>query len=335
MITKEQLQSKIDLKTKPLGALGQLEELALQIGFAQQTLTPQLLNPHLVVFASDHGIAREGVSAYPQEVTYQMVMNFLQGGAAINVFCKQHAIQLLIADAGVNFDFAPYAQLRDTKVAKSTQSFLTAQAMTAEQLTQSLALGRAIVQQIAQTGCNVIGFGEMGIGNTSAASMLMSELCGIPLATCVGKGTGLTTDQVEKKVSILKQAQQFHGPIDNPLQVLQTYGGFEMAQMCGAMLEAYEQNMLVLIDGFIASSVYLVAHTLQPAIASHAIFCHLSDETGHRLLLEHLQAKPLIQLQLRVGEGTGCAIAYPLLQSAVAFMNEMASFESAGVSNKD
>jgi len=331
---KDQLLHKIDFKTKPIGALGTLEKLALQIGQIQNTLTPKLTNPTIVVFAGDHGIAKEGVSAYPQEVTFQMVMNFLQGGAAINVFSKQNNIDLKIVDAGVNFDFEPNENLINAKIAHGTKSFLTEKAMTEVQLQQCFDTGSEIVNSIYEDNCNVIGFGEMGIGNTSSATMLMSYLCNLPIEKCVGRGTGLNDIQLENKIGILKQAQIFHGEIENPKNVLQTFGGFEVAQMCGAMLAAFKNNMLILVDGFIASNAFLVAYKLNPAILNNAIFCHLSDEFGHHKLLNYLNAEPLLKLNMRLGEGTGCAVAYPIMESAVSFLNNMASFESAGVTNK-
>jgi len=331
---KDQLLHKIDFKTKPIGALGTLEKLALQIGQIQNTLTPKLTNPTIVVFAGDHGIAKEGVSAYPQEVTFQMVMNFLQGGAAINVFSKQNNIDLKIVDAGVNFDFEPNENLINAKIAHGTKSFLTEKAMTEVQLQQCFDTGSEIVNSIYEDNCNVIGFGEMGIGNTSSATMLMSYLCNLPIEKCVGRGTGLNDIQLENKIAILKQAQIFHGEIENPKNVLQTFGGFEVAQMCGAMLAAFKNNMLILVDGFIASNAFLVAYKLNPAILNNAIFCHLSDEFGHHKLLNYLNAEPLLKLNMRLGEGTGCAVAYPIMESAVSFLNNMASFESAGVTNK-
>jgi len=331
---KDQLLHKIDFKTKPIGALGTLEKLALQIGQIQNTLTPKLTNPTIVVFAGDHGIAKEGVSAYPQEVTFQMVMNFLQGGAAINVFSKQNNIDLKIVDAGVNFDFEPNENLINAKIAHGTKSFLTEKAMTEVQLQQCFDTGSEIVNSIYEDNCNVIGFGEMGIGNTSSATMLMSYLCNLPIEKCVGRGTGLNDIQLENKIAILKQAQIFHGEIENPKNVLQTFGGFEVAQMCGAMLAAFKNNMLILVDGFIASNAFLVAYKLNPAILNNAIFCHLSDEFGHHKLLNYLSAEPLLKLNMRLGEGTGCAVAYPIMESAVSFLNNMASFESAGVTNK-
>ncbi len=332
---KEELQHKIDLKTKPLGALGILENLAFQISSVQNSLTPQLLNPTIVVFAADHGIAKEGVSAYPQEVTFQMLMNFLQGGAAINVFSIQNKIALKVVDAGVNFDFEPNENLINAKISKGTKSFLQEKAMTETQLQQCFEKGNEIVTNVYKSNCNIIGFGEMGIGNTSSATMLMSYLCNLPIENCVGRGTGLNDTQLENKISILKKAQAFHGKIDNPNAVLQTFGGFEIAQMCGAMLTAFEKNMLILVDGFIATSAFLVAYKINPSIIANAIFCHLSDEFGHKNLLNNLVAEPLLKLNMRLGEGTGCAVAYPIIQSAVNFLNQMASFESAGVTNKD
>lgn len=331
---EQALQHKIDTKTKPLGALGQLEQLAHQIGAIQQTLSPQLTAPTVVVFAGDHGIAKHGVSAYPQEVTFQMVANFLAGGAAINVFAQQHQINLKVVDAGVNFDFDNAPNLIHAKIAPSTQSFLHQKAMTKAQVQACLEKGAEIVTGIHKTGCNIIGFGEMGIGNTSAASLLMSTLCEFSLEDCVGRGTGVNDEQLQNKLNILNEAQQFHGKLDSTLEVLQTFGGFEIAQMAGAMLEAYRKNMIILVDGFIATSAFLVAYKMDTKILKNAIFCHQSDESGHKKLLGYLNAQPILKLNLRLGEGTGCALAFPIIQSAVAFLNQMASFESAGVSNK-
>lgn len=334
MTLVKELQQKIDLKTKPTGALGTLEKLALLIGQVQGTLTPTLTKPNIVVFAGDHGITKEGVSAYPQEVTYQMVMNFLNGGAAINVFSNQNNINLKIVDAGVNFDFEPSGKLINAKIAYGTKNFLKEKAMSKTQLVQCFDEAAKIVNEIFESKSNVIGFGEMGIGNTSSATMLMSYLCKLPIQKCIGRGTGLNDIQLENKISILKQAQAFHGKIEDPKEVLQTFGGFEIAQICGAMLAAFEKKMLILIDGFIASSAFLVAYQINPKIISNAIFCHLSDEYGHQNLLNYLNADPLLKLNMRLGEGTGCAVAYPIIASAVAFLNNMASFESAAVTNK-
>jgi nicotinate-nucleotide--dimethylbenzimidazole phosphoribosyltransferase len=331
---RDKIQHKIDQKTKPLGSLGKLEKIALQIGEIQNSLSPRLSKPTIVVFAADHGIAQEGVSAYPSEVTAQMVLNFLAGGAAINVFCKKNSLDLAIVDAGVNYDFRGLEKLLDAKIAFGTQSFLQNKAMTMKQLASCFENGRKVVLSIFEQGCNCIGFGEMGIGNTASASIIMSYLCGIPLYACVGKGTGLSDEQLKHKLKVLEQAQAFHGEIQDAKEVLATFGGFEIAQITGAILAASERNMIVLVDGFIASVAYLVAFTINPSIQKNAIFCHLSEEKAHKALLNYLKAEPILQLGMRLGEGTGCALAYPIIQNAVAFLNEMSSFESAGVSNK-
>jgi nicotinate-nucleotide--dimethylbenzimidazole phosphoribosyltransferase len=287
-----------------------------------------------LVFAADHGIARSGVSAYPAEVTPQMVLNFLSGGAAINVFCRQNNIDLQVIDAGVNEDFEQHPKLTNAKIAKGTKSFLNENAMTSAQLQECFARAEEIIENIFVDGCNIIGFGEMGIGNTSSASMLMSALCDMPIEDCVGRGTGLDDRQLTHKIDVLKQAQAFHPKPQDAHEALQFFGGFEIAQICGAMLTAYVKNMLILVDGFIATSAFLCAYHIQPEIMKNAIFCHQSDEQGHQKMLNYLHVKPILNLGMRLGEGTGCAVAFPIIRSAVAFINDMASFESAGVSNK-
>ena len=329
-----EIKNKIDFKTKPLGSLGRLEEMATQICSVQNTLSPQLTNPTMLVFAADHGIAKDGVSAFPAEVTPQMVLNFLNQGAAINVFCKQNDIALKVIDAGVNFDFEPHTNLINAKIAKGTKSFLNDNAITKEELELCFTHASKIVTEIAVNNCNVIAFGEMGIGNTSAASMLMSALCNIPIEDCVGRGTGLNDEQLTNKIDILKQAQQNHAKPTDTMEALQFFGGFEIAQICAAMLEAYKNNMIILIDGFIATSAFICAQNINASIKDNAIFCHQSDEQGHKKMLDFLGVKAILNLGMRLGEGTGCAIAYPIIKSAINFVNEMASFETANVSNK-
>tara|TARA_B100000941_G_scaffold123698_1_gene87413 strand:- start:274 stop:1278 length:1005 start_codon:yes stop_codon:yes gene_type:complete len=331
---KNKLQEEINLKTKPIGALGLLERLALQIGNIQQTISPSLTNPALIVFSGDHGIANEGVSAYPQEVTHQMVLNFINDGAAINVFSKQHDICVYIVDAGVNFNFKNHEKIVDNKVNHGTKSFLKSKAMQSYEYDQCIIKGKTIVKDIALQGTNIIGFGEMGIGNTSSSSIIMSYICDYPLNNCIGRGTGINDKQLKNKIKILEESKSFHGRLNDIEEILATFGGYEMVQMCGAMLEAYNQNMIILIDGFIASTVFLAAVKLNPDIIENAIFCHLSDEKAHALLLKYLDVNPILKLDLRLGEGTGCALAFPIIQSAVNFLNEMSSFNSAGVSNK-
>ena len=329
-----EIQHKIDFKTKPTGALGMLEKLALQIALIQQNLSPTLLNPHLVVFAADHGLAREGVSKYPPEVTYQMVLNFVAGGAAINVFSKQNGFNLQVVDAGVLGDFPPTLPIIHQKVAYGTKSSLHESAMSLSEVEKCVELGAKVVQDIFEQNCNVIGFGEMGIGNTSSASLLMSKICDIPLIECVGRGTGVDDEGLKHKISVLANVLNKHQENESTLQTLANLGGFEIAQMIGAMLQASENQMVILVDGFIATSAFLVAHALEPNILEYAIFCHQSDESGHKRMLEYLNVEAVLKLNLRLGEGTGCVLAYPLIQAAVNFLNEMASFESAGVSGE-
>ncbi len=328
------LQQKIDTKTKPPGSLGRLETLALQVGRIQNTLTPELRNPTILVFAGDHGITEEGVSPYPQEVTTQMVLNFLNGGAAINVFCNQHNLHLYVVDAGVKVDLPEHPELIVAKIGRGTKNFAQQPAMSAEECEQALNKGAELSRTLPDSECNVIGFGEMGIGNTSSAALLMQRYTGLPLEDCVGKGTGLDDSGLARKREILQKALNLHVGIQDQYAVLATYGGFEIAMMVGAMLESAVLGRILLIDGFIASSAFLAASRIVPEIKEYAVFTHQSDEQGHSEMLNYLQAEPLISLGMRLGEGTGAAVAFPLLQSAVAFLNEMASFESAGVSDR-
>jgi nicotinate-nucleotide--dimethylbenzimidazole phosphoribosyltransferase len=328
------LRARIDAKTKPLGALGRLEALALQIGLVQQTLTPALERPELMVFAGDHGAARAGISAYPQDVTWQMVENFLAGGAAINVFARQAGMALTVVDAGVAHDFGPRSGLIDAKIAPGTASYLDAVAMTAAQRDAALERGRSLAHEAAARGCRVLGLGEMGIGNTASAALITHCLTGAPLATVTGRGTGLDDAGLARKLGLLESALARGGRPADPLDVLAEYGGFEIAMLAGAMLGAAECGVLLLIDGFIVTAALLVAHALAPAILPYCVFAHRSQEPGHAVQLAHLGAEPLLALELRLGEGTGAALALPLLQAAVGFLNDMASFESAGVSGR-
>jgi len=330
------LQSRIDGKTKPPGSLGQLESLALQIGEIQQSLTARLDNPHLLVFAGDHGAACAGVSAFPQEVTWQMVENFLAGGAAINVFARHNGLQLQVIDAGVAHAFGPRDGLVDAKVAFGTHNYIEQAAMSSGERDAALARGAAIANNLGEQGCRVIGFGEMGIGNTAAAALLTHQLTGTPLADCVGRGTGLDDAGLARKQALLARAADRAGlPADaDALTVLAEFGGFEIAMMTGAMLAAAERRMLLLIDGFIVTSALLVAARIAPAIVDYCVFCHRSAEPGHLAQLRALRAEPLLDLGLRLGEGTGAALAWPLVRAAAAFLNEMASFASAGVSGQ-
>jgi len=328
------LQAKIDGKTKPLGALGELERLALRIGLIQGTLAPRLARPVIAVFAGDHGIAAEGVSPYPTEVTTQMVRNFLSGGAAINVFAQQNGVDLVIVDAGVAHVFEPHPKLVNAKVGMGTRNFLREPAMSADECELALARGADVAAAAAQAGTNVMGFGEMGIGNTSSAAVLTALATGAPLAACVGRGAGLDDAGLAHKLDVLRRAMDRHARAREPLAALAAFGGFEIAMMAGAMLRAAELGMVLLVDGFIATAALASAARLHPQMLEYCVFSHRSSEPGHRLLLEHLHAIPLLDLGLRLGEGTGAALAYPILEAAAGFLNDMASFESAGVSGK-
>lgn len=332
----QQLQHKIDHTTKPLGSLGQLEGLALQIGLIQQSLTPVIQDPHIVVFAGDHGIALTGlVNTYPQQVTAQMVHNYLGGGAAINVFCKLNQVALKVVDAGVNADFSgiDHPHFIQAGIGKGTANYLEQPAMTTAEMNQAIEKGKQIVADIALTGCNCIGFGEMGISNTSSAALLMHAVTRLPLIDCTGRGTGATDEQLRQKQATLQKAYVFHeAQLQSPLDILQMFGGFEIAMMTGAFIQAAESNMAIVVDGFIATTALLIALQLQPGIINNCIFAHTSGERGHAKLLQWLNVHPLLQLGLRLGEGTGAALAMPLVRAAVAFVNEMASFESANVS---
>jgi nicotinate-nucleotide--dimethylbenzimidazole phosphoribosyltransferase len=338
---QRQLQHKIDSKTKPIGALGMLEKIALQVGQIQNSLSPQIIQPHIIVFAADHGIAATGtVNPYPQAVTAQMVLNFLNGGAAINVFCKQNNIELTVVNCGVNDNFeniiaAP--NFIQAAINKSTKNYLLEPAMTQQEAQQAINNGQTIIEQISSGGCNTVGLGEMGIGNTSSAALLMSSILQLPIAACVGKGTGTNRTQLQLKTTTLEAVAHLHSIeklSQDPLSLLSKVGGFEIATMVGAYIKAAQLNMLIVVDGFIATAALLIAQQMYAATIGHCIFAHTSEEQGHEKMLNYLQAIPILHLGLRLGEGTGAALALPLIISAVNFLNEMASFETAGVTNK-
>ena len=327
------LRHKIDGKTKPLGALGLLESLALQLGLVQRSEAPALHQPQMVVFAADHGIAAEGVSAYPQAVTAQMVGNMLAGDAAVNVFARQHGFALQLVDAGVAAELPAHPGLQARKIALGTKNSCQEAAMPRHEAEAALTAG---MQTVAALPGNVVALGEMGIANTSAAALLLARLTGTRIDEAAGRGTGLDDVQLRHKQAVLARALARH-PATQPLDAvaeLATLGGFEIAMMAGAMLQAASERRIVLVDGFIAGASALVAQALVPAVRDYLVFCHHSAETGHGRLLAHLKARPLLDLDLRLGEGTGALLAWPLVQSAANFLNDMASFASAGVSEK-
>ncbi len=326
------LQRALDNKTKPVGSLGRIEALALRIGLILGSAQPQLREPQMLVCAADHGLAARGVSAYPSDVTWQMVENFLAGGAAVSVLARQHGIGLTVVDCGVNHDFAPRDGLLIRKIAHGTADALAGPAMSALQCGQAIQNGRDVVSGLPG---NALLLGEMGIGNTSAASMLLARLGGLVVADVTGAGTGLDADAVLRKIEVLRDVLALHADARTPMETLAAFGGFEIATLVGAVLQAAAERRVIVVDGFIASAAVLVASRLQPFVLQRCVFAHRSGERGHALMLAHLKAEPLLDLGLRLGEGSGAALAWPLLVSACALLREMASFEAAGVSRSD
>ncbi len=323
------VRQALNSKTKPVGSLGRIEEIAEHIAKIQGTTTPKLAGCTLTIFAGDHGIAHEGVSAYPQAVTAQMVLNFLAGGAASNVFANTLGIPVTVVDTGVAGDPIVDPALVSRRIAPGTANFLTEPAMTAEQLETALQNGRDIGTGSPDT---VAAFGEMGIANTASAALVAHRISGMDLDGLVGRGTGLDDDGVTRKTKILADASsRCPGKLD-AAGALREFGGFEIATMAGAMLGAAASGRIVLVDGFISTVAAMAAEAIEPDARRSFIFSHKSAERGHVGILEWMGAKPLLALEMRLGEGSGAILAWPLLQASVAMLNDMASFESAGVS---
>ena len=329
------LQHRLDHKTKPLGSLGRIEALALQLGLILRTEQPVLMQPQMVVFAGDHGLAARGISAYPSDVTWQMVDNFLAGGAAVSVLARQHGLALTVVDAGVRHDFAPLAGLLNRKIAPGTADALDGPAMSEAQCAQAVQAGRDVVRELPG---NALLLGEMGIGNTSSAALLLARLTGEPIERCIGRGTGLDDSGLARKLSVLAAVLEAHPGVESPLLALAAFGGFEIAMMVGAVLQAVEDHRVVVVDGFITGAAVLVAQRLAEidggSIVEGCVFAHRSNEAGHALMLRALGVTPLLDLGLRLGEGSGAALAWPLIESAARLLCEMASFESAGVASR-
>ena len=328
---KEALTDKINNLTKPKGSLGTLEELAMQIGLIQQTLTPTLCRPQNIIFCADHGIAEEGVSVSPKEVTWQQTIHFTHGGGGVNFLTHQHGFGLKIVDAGVDFDLPYERGIINMKVRKGSRNFLHEAAMTEEEMNLCLERGAEMVKRCEAEGSNILSFGEMGIGNTSPSSIWMHLFTGIPLAQCVGAGSGLNSQGVSRKLLILQQAIDNYNGGNSPKEIIRYFGGYEMVMAIGAMLQAAEDHLIILVDGFIMTACMLAAIQLYPDVKHYAIFGHCGDESGHKLLLDAMGAKPLLSLGLRLGEGTGAICAYPIVDSAVRMINEMESFQKASI----
>lgn len=325
----ECLRSAIDNKTKPPGSLGRIEELAVRIGSLQQTVTPTMNHCRLIIFAGDHGIAESGVSNFPQEVTQQMLANFLAGGAAANVFAAALDVDVQVVDAGVAHHSISDDRLTMRSLGQGTANFSVEAALSAEQLEQALEHG----QELGAAGaCDAICFGEMGIANTSSATMLFHKVIGLPLEEITGRGTGLDDAGLAHKLAVLRSAAARTADSLDAREAMTEYGGFEIAMMTGAMLGAASQQRLVLVDGFIATAAATAALHMDPSVADALVFAHQSAEQGHAAVIDALDIEPLLDLDLRLGEGTGALLAWPLVKCAAAMLCDMASFESASIS---
>ena len=329
------IQAKIDNLNKPKGALGRLEELAMQVCLIQQTLEPSLAHPCHLLLGGDHGIEREGVSVSPREVTWQQMINFTKGGGGVNMFCRQHGFKLRIVDVGVDYDLSGVEGILDRKIARGTKNFLYEPAMSEDEFDRAIKIGSDLVDDCVAEGCRVLCIGEMGIGNTSPSSIWMSLFGDIPLKDCIGAGAGLDNDGIRHKYEVLSKALSRHqsslSPLTSHLLPLRIFGGFEMVAAIGAMLRAAELHLIILVDGFIMTACALGAIRLYPAAQDYMIFTHCGDEAGHKMMLDIVDAKPLLHLGLRLGEGTGALCAFPIIDSAVRMMNEMNNFEGAKI----
>jgi len=326
------LRRRIDDKTKPIGSLGKLEDFVLRLGLMQGTLTPELKSPVVLVFAGDHGLAGEGASPYPPEVTKQMVLNYLGGGAAINAFTRQHRIAMKVIDAGVASDLPSHADLLPYKIRRGTRNALVEAALTPDEVELGLVRGAKIATAFIAAGHDALLLGEMGIGNTAVSALLISSLLGLPLDECVGRGAGHDDQGLARKQKLCAQVRLRRGEIGDARAALSAYGGCEIAMMAGAMLAAAQARKLVVVDGFISTAAAVVASRIHPGVLDYCVFSHASAESGHAKALHALGMQPLVDLGFRLGEGTGAAVVWPLLVSATVFLREMATFSSAGVS---
>ncbi len=331
------IQAKIDNLNKPKGSLGRLETLALQICLIQQTLEPSLAHPCHLLLGGDHGIEREGVSLSPREVTWQQMINFSHGGGGVNMFCRQHGFHLRIVDVGVDYDLSQVAGIIDKKIARGTGNFRHEPAMSEEEFDQAIQTGCDLVDDCIAEGCRILSIGEMGVGNTSPSSIWLHLFGNVALKECIGAGSGLSDEGIAHKYDILSRSLRnflTHRDIRNVQNVQETiayFGGFEMVTAIGAMLRAAEEGLIVLVDGFIMSACALAAIRLYPAVQDYMIFTHCGDESGHRKMLDAMHAEPLLNLGLRLGEGTGALCAFPIIDSAVRMINEMNTFDGAKI----
>jgi len=331
-----QAQARQDQLTKPPGSLGRLEELSIQLAGIQGRVLPEVKHKAIVVMAGDHGVVAEKVGNWPQEVTAQMVYNFLRGGAGINVLGRQVGARIVVVDMGVAAELKANPQLVSRKVGLGTQNMALGPAMTAEQAVRAVENGIEVVTAEIDRGLDIVGTGDMGIGNTTASSAICAVMTGRPVAEVTGRGAGLTDEQLAHKVAVIERALATNHPDPGqPLDVLAKVGGFEIGGLAGVMLGAAARRIPVVVDGFISGAAALIATALAPGLKDYLIAAHLSAEAGHRILLEHLGLKPLLSLDMRLGEGTGAALGIFLAETAARILAEMATFAEAGVSEKD
>lgn len=329
----ERARYEMDQKVKPPGSLGRLEPLAIRLAAHLKTLEPRVERGRVLIFAADHGVSREGVSAYPREVTAQMVKTFSSGGAAITVLARTLGLEVEVIDVGVDADLPEMPGVVSAKVRRGSRNFLAEPAMTSEELESALEVGRAAVDRAA--GADTIALGEMGIGNTTAAAALLSALTGAPPEETVGRGTGVDGERLAHKRAVVEKALRLHErDLKVPRTALAAVGGLEIAALAGAAIEASCRKKLVLVDGFISTVAALAAVRLDPFIRPALFFAHRSAEAGHGRALDALEAEPLLDLGMRLGEGTGSALAFPILKAAAAILREMATFSQAGVSDR-
>jgi nicotinate-nucleotide--dimethylbenzimidazole phosphoribosyltransferase len=329
-------QRLLDDKTKPRGSLGRLEELACQVAAIRGSVAAEPTRKALVVMGADHGVAEELVSAYPQEVTAQMLLNFARGGAAINVLARQAGARVVVVDMGVKTAPPPVPEIRSERVAAGTGNFTREPAMTRDQAVQALETGIRIAEELVAGGVTLLGIGDMGIGNTTASSALTAAFTGAPPEEIVGRGTGVDDEGLRRKIDVVRRALALHHPdAADAVGTLAQLGGFEIAGLAGVVLGAAAARVPVVVDGFICGAAALTATRIAPAVAGSLIASHRSVEAGHRAVLKALGQRPLLDLDLRLGEGTGAALAMNLVDAALAIVREMATFASAGVSDRE
>lgn len=325
-------QAHLDSLTKPPGSLGLLEDLAKKYIAIRHTEHPTICNKSVVVFAADHGVTEEGISAYPADVTPQMVQNFLDGGAAVNVLARQQNAEVLVVDIGVNHRFDPHPDLLDRKIAFGTRNLAKEPAMTRAEAEESITIGIQIAAHLTEV--DLLATGDMGIGNTTASSAIFSILGGLPARQVTGRGTGIDDRTLAKKISVVQQALDMHTPDpEDPIDILAKVGGFEIGGIMGLILGASSKNIPVVIDGLISSAGASLAIKLNPAVKDYIFSSHRSVEPGHQIFFDLLQAPPLFDLKMRLGEGTGAVLAFSMIEAAVRIYSEMATFKSAGISD--